>query len=238
MTEQIWWYATRAAGLMTWAMAMTSIVVGLVLSFSGRTRSSSAERGRSTLPSKPWLLDLHRFVGALAVVFLALHMVALWADSFVHFGWTELFVPGTSSWRPLAVAFGVVSAWLLVAVEASSLLKRVLPTKLWHRLHLGSYLVAAFGTVHAISAGSDIDNPLVATFGALALLLVAGLTLVRMLTIRSSASRLDPAGRSHQIQRARDARDSPLGGDAVGALPPPPLPSATGDAPTLEETAV
>lgn len=209
MSEQIWWYATRAAGLMTWATAMTSIVLGLLMSFSNRpVRVRGAAPLR--LPSKPWLLDVHRFLGGLSLVFLALHMITLWADSFVHFAWAELLVPGASEWRPVAVAWGVVAAWLLVAVEASSMLKQSLPPKLWHRLHLGSYLVAGFGTAHGLTAGSDAGRPVVVAVGGLLLLLVVGLTVARVATIRSPHQREEAAmARESRLDRARQLRDNP-----------------------------
>ena len=60
MSDQVWWYATRAAGLMTWSTAVAAVIVGLLLS----TRTVKARTG-------PWMLDLHRFLGGLSVLFLA-----------------------------------------------------------------------------------------------------------------------------------------------------------------------
>jgi DMSO/TMAO reductase YedYZ heme-binding membrane subunit len=203
MTEQVWWYATRAAGLMTWATAMTSIILGLVLSFSGGGRRNPDSR-RSRLPNNPWLLDLHRFVGGMSMMFLVIHMVTLWADSFVQFGWAELLIPGASEWHPIAVAWGVVAAWLLGGVEGSSLFRRYLPSRVWHRIHLGSYLVALSGTVHAITAGSDTDNRLIFSIGAVMVLTVVGLTVLRVVSLRTRSTETD---RPAQLERARSLRD-------------------------------
>ena len=59
MSAQLWWYTARAGGLVAWALATASVVWGLLLS------------GRITRKPKPaWVLDLHRFLGALTVVFV------------------------------------------------------------------------------------------------------------------------------------------------------------------------
>ena len=46
------------------------------------------------------MLDLHRFLGGMTVLFVALHLVALSFDSFVGFDWDDLFIPYASAWRP------------------------------------------------------------------------------------------------------------------------------------------
>ena len=82
-------------GLVGWALATASVLFGLLLS------------GRITRTPKPaWVLDLHRFLGGLTVVFVGVHLLGLWLDSYVHFGPSELFLPFASSWKPGAVAWG------------------------------------------------------------------------------------------------------------------------------------
>ena len=73
------------------------------------------------------MLDLHKFLGTLSLVFVAVHLGALWADNYVHFGASELFVPMASTWRPGAVAWGIVAMYLLVAIQLTSWAMRRLP---------------------------------------------------------------------------------------------------------------
>src|SRR3954452_15418400 len=138
MTTHLWWYTARGAGIVAWVLATGAVVLGLLL--SGRF-------GRRPKPA--WLLDLHRFMGGLVVVFLGVHLAALVADSTVQFGLSDLAVPMASAWRPGAVAWGVVAAWLLIAVELTSLAQRRLPRRLWHAVHLSSFVVFGASTVHA-----------------------------------------------------------------------------------------
>jgi DMSO/TMAO reductase YedYZ heme-binding membrane subunit len=148
---QIWWYLTRSSGFIAWGLSILAIMLGLAL----------ATRALGPNPRPAWLLDLHRFVGGLTVLFLAVHLGALVADSYVHFGVADLLVPFASSWRSGAVAWGVVAFWFLIAVELSSLMMRRLPRRTWRAIHLTSYLAAVMATVHALTAGTDADNPLV-----------------------------------------------------------------------------
>ena len=143
-----------------------------------------ATRALGNNPRPAWLLDLHRFVGGLTVLFLAVHLGALVADSYVHFGLADLLVPFASSWKTGAVAWGVVGMWLLVAVEVSSLMMRRLPRRTWRAIHLTSYLAAVLATVHAFTAGTDAKNPFVtwaavASLSAITFFLVFRLVLPR-----------------------------------------------------------
>jgi predicted ferric reductase len=101
------------------------------------------------------MLDLHRFLGGAAVVFTGVHVVSLMLDSYVAFGVEEVLVPFTSSYRPSAVAWGIVGLYLLAAVEITSLLRRHLSKRLWRTTHLLSFPLFVVATVHGITAGTD-----------------------------------------------------------------------------------
>lgn len=144
-STQLWWHLSRATGIVAWGLAAAAILWGLALS----------TRALGSRPRAPWLLDLHRFLGGATVVFVGLHLVGLWADSYVSFGPRELFVPMASGWRPGAVTLGVIALYLLLAVELTSLFMSRLPRRLWHLVHLTSYLVFVTGSVHLLWAGTD-----------------------------------------------------------------------------------
>lgn len=169
MSEQVWWYATRAAGMMTWTTATASVVLGLLLS----TKKIRARTG-------PWFLDLHRFLGGVSVVFLIAHIVTLWADGYVDFGPRELFVPGASEWKPEAVAWGIVAAYLLIAVEVTSLLRARLGNTVWRAVHFSSFAAMIGGSYHAFLAGSDVDNPITWVIAGIGSVLVMGLVSMRL----------------------------------------------------------
>ena len=58
-----------------------------------------ATRALGPNPKAPWLLDLHRHLGGLTVLFTGIHMGALVADTYVHFGLADLLVPFASPWK-------------------------------------------------------------------------------------------------------------------------------------------
>ncbi|MCP3988344.1 MAG: hypothetical protein GY724_04660 [Actinomycetia bacterium] len=143
--EQLWWYVARAGGIVALILVAASVLWGLLLS------SKYLAGG----PKPKGLLDLHRFLGGLSVVFTGLHLLGLYLDSFVRFTVADLLVPFASSWRPGAVAAGVVAFWVLVSVQVSSMMMRKLPRRWWRWIHLMSYLLLPLGLAHGITAGTD-----------------------------------------------------------------------------------
>ena len=187
LDPQLSWYAARASGMVAWAIVTASILWGLALS----TRLIR----RRGIPA--WLLDLHKFLGTLSLVFVGIHVVAIWADSYVKFGAKELFVPMASSWQPGAVAWGIVAMYLLAAVEVTSWAMRKLSRRVWHAVHLSSSALFVSATVHGFQSGADKAN-LIVQWGALTGgTLVFFLVMFRLLAPRRgarSARALAPAG--------------------------------------------
>jgi hypothetical protein len=176
MNPKLWWYVARASGLVTWVLVTAAVLWGLALSARMTKR-----------PRPAWVLDLHRFLGALTLVFLGVHMAALVADSYAHFGLAELLVPLASSWRPGAVAWGIVALYLLVAIELTSLVKRKLPERVWHGVHLTSLGLFGVATVHTFTAGADAGNRAVQWLALVSGALVGFLLVFRLLTLGARA---------------------------------------------------
>jgi sulfoxide reductase heme-binding subunit YedZ len=171
MSPQMWWYVARASGIVAWLMLSASVIWGIVLA-SGAFPSHRRPA---------WLLDLHRWLGALTVGFLGLHLGALVADSYVHFGLADLAVPLASDWKPVAVAAGVVAMWSIVAVQASSLLRKRIPKWLWRSIHLSSYPTFLLVSAHGIFAGTDASMSLYLTTTVLTVVAVSTLLVQRLL---------------------------------------------------------
>jgi predicted ferric reductase len=170
MRSQIWWYAARAGGIVSWALLVASMLWGLAL-------TSKALGGR---PRPAWLLDLHRWLGALALVFTGVHVIAVVADSYVHFGLAEVLVPFASAWHPVAVAWGVVAGYLLLAVQLTSVVRKRLPKALWRRVHFVSFPLFVAATIHGLAAGTDTRTLLSVVVTAAAFVAVTALIGVRL----------------------------------------------------------
>lgn len=169
MTQELWWYTARATGLVAWVVVTASVVWGLLLS------------ARVLRPSRAaWALDLHRYLGVLALALTGLHVAAIAFDEWVGFDWDDLLVPYASAWRPAAVAWGIVAMYLLVAVEVTSLLMRWISRALWHAIHLLGFVVFGAVTAHGLMAGTDADEPVMVAFALGAIGLVGFLLVLRV----------------------------------------------------------
>lgn len=212
-STQLWWYVARAGGITAWALSALAVIVGLVLSGRTLAGTSLASRFRPN-----WQLDLHRFIGTLTVVFTAVHVLALVLDSYVHFGPVEVLVPFASTWRPAAVAWGVIATYLLVAVQLTSVLRSRIPKRVWRAVHLTSYGLYAFGTVHAFTAGTDTGGTVFPAVVVATTTLVAFLTAQRIGEACGRAERIDPRTQRNpglQVVRAPvDVRPAVLGSEA------------------------
>ena len=172
MDPRVWWWVSRASGIVAWVVVAAAVVWGLLASTKLiRKRGAPA-----------WILDLHRYLGTLTIVFVCVHVGAIWLDSFVTFTPTQLFVPFTATWRPHAVAWGIFAFYLLLAIQITSWLMRRLSRKLWHRVHVMSVPMLLAGTVHGYLAGTDRSNHAV-QWSAIAFLV--GITLLLGVRIAS-----------------------------------------------------
>ncbi|MSO79958.1 MAG: hypothetical protein EXQ79_10190 [Acidimicrobiia bacterium] len=192
MTQPMWWYTVRASGIVAWAVLTASVVWGLWLS------AKPARRPRAS-----WVLDLHRFLGPLGLVFIGVHLVGLSFDRFVGFSVPELTIPFASDWEPSAVAWGVVAMYLVLAIEVTSLAMRLLPRRVWHAVHLLSIVAYGLTTAHGFTAGTDAGSVWFLVFGigstalVVAMLVVRVVLLLRPLPSRPSSRSRIPIGVTH-----------------------------------------
>ncbi|MGO9874886.1 MAG: ferric reductase-like transmembrane domain-containing protein [Acidimicrobiia bacterium] len=170
MNTMLPWYIARAAGIMSWVLLAAATFWGLAL--------STKVLGRRPRPN--WLLDMHRWLGGVALIFTVIHVVALLADTYVHFGLTEILVPFASSWHPVAVAWGVVAFYLVLAVELTSLVRSHISKRLWRQVHTASFVLFIVATIHGLTAGTDTKSLPVRVFVAVVFCAFIALALARL----------------------------------------------------------
>jgi methionine sulfoxide reductase heme-binding subunit len=182
VTDKLAWYVARSSGIVAWVLIAASIVWGLML-------SSRLVRKRG-VPA--WLLDLHKYLGTLALVFTAVHIAGLVGDNWAHYGLKQILVPLTDLDQPsrgpsaLSVAWGIVGFYLLIAIQITSWLMRRMPRKVWHAIHLSSVALFVSGSIHAFTSGKDRGNRLWQMTAIIGILFVLQLTLFRLVTLRSA----------------------------------------------------
>lgn len=150
MLSSIWWDLTRASANVAWALCLVTILWGVLLT----------TRVLREMDRPAWLRDLHSWLGGLTVVFTVVHMLTLVQDKYVNFEVVNTLVPFSATYRPLPVALGVISFWVLVLIQGTSLMMKKLSRTTWRRIHMLSYPLYAIIAVHALTAGSDVGTPL------------------------------------------------------------------------------
>jgi predicted ferric reductase len=142
------WLGIRASGVTAWGLLTAVVLWGILL----RTQVL----GRLAPPMR--LLDLHRWLGAVALGFLLLHMALLLIDPAVAFTLPQILVPGLAPWETLAVAFGSLAFWLLVPVSFLGRLRAkmgLVGNRWFKRAHLLAYAAWPLATAHYVLAGPD-----------------------------------------------------------------------------------
>jgi methionine sulfoxide reductase heme-binding subunit len=146
--DPTFWLLARTAGLTAYALLTLSVLAGLVL----KSRPSRRLRAAS-------VADLHKTLAVTSLGALVLHGAALVLDTTVRITPIALVVPGLVSYRPAAVAAGVIGGWLLALITASFWLRKRLGIRNWRRLHWATYGLFALATVHGVAAGTDTTQP-------------------------------------------------------------------------------
>jgi predicted ferric reductase len=165
---ETWWYLTRATGIVATVLAVASLVLGLFFS----ARNTGPRR------SPAWWLDLHNYLGGLALVFTGAHLVASVLDPNSGLGVIQVVIPGTADTASWAVTWGVLATYTFVIAVFTSWPKRRFSRRVWRWLHVTSVAGVALAGLHAYQLGSDAATTLfkgslvaAAAFGVYALAL-------------------------------------------------------------------
>ena len=145
MNDQILWFATRGAGIVS--LVLLTVVGSLGIVAAVGRQSSSWPRFLT--------VGLHRNLALLSVAFLGIHIVTAVLDPFADLGWVAAAVPFASSYRPLWVGLGVISVDLALAVVVTSLVRVRLGQRTWRAVHWLAYAAWPLAILHGIGSGSD-----------------------------------------------------------------------------------
>jgi len=143
--NQVLWYATRGAGVVTLIMLTGVVVLGIVTTV--RWQTESWPRFLSA--------ELHRNLALLSLVFLGIHIVTAVIDPFTSLGWLAVAIPFSSPYRRLWLGLGVVAFDLMLALVATSLLRHVLGHRAWRSVHWLAYAAWPIALLHGVGTGTD-----------------------------------------------------------------------------------
>jgi predicted ferric reductase len=103
-------------------------------------------------------MEMHRWLGATALAFLALHLVFLLVDPAVKFSVAQILIPGLASWEPVAVGLGTLALWAMLPVFVVARMRTRMGRSgaTWFkRAHLIAYAAWPLATAHYVMAGTD-----------------------------------------------------------------------------------
>ena len=173
------WYATRATGLVAMLLLTLSVLFGVIT--AGRFASENWPRFLSQ--------GLHRNISLLVLAFLALHVGTTVVDTYTSIPLAAAFVPLASAYKTAWLSLGAVALDLLLALVATSLVRKRLGYRAWRRVHWLAYACWPVAVTHGLGIGTDRSATWVLVLSMACLLAVLGTAAWRVIT----AVRLGPA---------------------------------------------
>jgi predicted ferric reductase len=172
VNDTLLWYTTRGAGVVSLLLLSAVVVLGIL----------SVRRFETAGWPRFLTVGLHRNLSLTAVVFLLLHIVTAAVDPFTSLGWVAAVVPFGSSYRTFWLGLGTVSAELLAAIVATSLLRQWIGPGAWRLVHWLSYAAWPVAVLHGWGTGTDSGAGWLVAIQLLCVLAVGLAVIVRLLT--------------------------------------------------------
>jgi DMSO/TMAO reductase YedYZ heme-binding membrane subunit len=178
------WVSARGAGIAAFSLLAAATIWGLLL-------SSKLLAGRYSTKN---LTFVHEALSIGSLLATIIHVAAILTDQYVQFSIVNVLVPGSSSWRPSAVAFGIVALYGMLLTTSTFYMRRRIGKRTWRAIHYLTYGVFTSAVLHGIKAGTDSHGILaIALYGGAALV-VAALTVIRVASYDRTSARRSPSG--------------------------------------------
>ncbi|MGZ3285696.1 MAG: hypothetical protein ACXVHB_32040 [Solirubrobacteraceae bacterium] len=189
-THQVFWFASRAFGIVAMLLLGVSVAVGLAM--SGRLAH------RPGLPAK--LKHFHESATLVTLGLIVAHGGLLLFDSYLRPGLAGITLPFALSYRPLFTGVGIIAGWLAAILGLSFYARKRIGVKTWRFMHRFTIVVYLLALVHVIGSGTDARSPWMTA-------LLTGLTapIVFAFTYRmlpGSSRRRPAAARGTTVERA------------------------------------
>jgi len=181
VTENIdtfFWILARVFGLSAAAALAISLLTGVAL------RSAVLE----WLATNRALRSTHEFTAILWIPLGLTHMILLVLDSSVRapIRLIDLVVPFRVGYGTLAIGLGTLAFDILVLVAVTGWLRRQMQPLAWRWIHRLAYIACAMLFLHALLAGSDFSAPQVSAIAWSVAVVLAVLSVARLLWGRLS----------------------------------------------------
>jgi predicted ferric reductase len=142
---ELWWYVTRASGIVAYLLLWFSMVLGLAVP------SKFLDRFLDRL----FTYDFHQFISLLSIAFVILHVAVLLVDRYLPYTIWQIIIPFSSPYRPFWVGVGVIGFYLILLVTITFYLRNRIGVRAFRLIHILSLVGYLAATLHGIYAGTD-----------------------------------------------------------------------------------
>ncbi len=143
--NDIAFFLTRSSGIVASILLVAALLWGFLF--------SSRATGKRLRPN--WWLDLHNWLGGLALVFTIIHVVFSLLDANSGITLLRAVIPGANGDGRWAITWGVISMYALIAVVLTTWPKKMTNRRWWRIIHLVSVPALVLAFLHAYQSGSD-----------------------------------------------------------------------------------
>lgn len=144
-TQQVFWFASRAFGIVAMLGLAVSVAVGLAM--SGRPVH------RPGLPAK--LRQFHEPVTLVTLGLIVAHAGLLLFDHYLRPGLAGITLPFALAYRPVFTGIGIIAGWLAAILGLSFYARKRIGTKTWRFMHRFTIVVYLLALVHVAGSGTD-----------------------------------------------------------------------------------
>jgi predicted ferric reductase len=193
---QLWWYVTRASGIVAYLLLWFSMVLGL-----GVTSKSF-----DLLLDRIFTYDFHQFISLLSIAFIVAHVAVLLFDRYLPYSIWQVIIPFISPYRPFWVGIGVIGFYVILLVTVTFYLRKRIGMRAFRLIHVLSLVGYLGATLHGVYSGTDSPLPAVQFLyegSALVVLFLTIFWLVLLALRKQEAHRL--ALEAARVQRRRHA---------------------------------
>ena len=148
-THQVFWFASRAVGILAMILLGVSVAIGLTM--SGRLAP------RPGLPAK--LKHFHESATLVTLGLIGAHAGLLLFDSHLRPGLAGITLPFALGYRPAFTGIGIIAGWLAAILGLSFYARKWIGVKTWRFMHRFTIVVYLLTVAHVIGSGTDARSP-------------------------------------------------------------------------------
>lgn len=146
---QIWWYVTRASGIIAYLLLWFSTILGLAVT----------SKYLDGMLDRLFTYDFHEFISLLSVGFTLVHVLVLMLDHYMPYTLAQILVPFISPYRPFWVGVGVIAFYMILLVTITFYMRNRIGTRAFRAIHVISLAGYIGVTLHGYYSGTDTALP-------------------------------------------------------------------------------